>query len=61
MNPLDLLDGYKVYGVGLLTVGLGVYKFYHGDGVGAANSILLGLGMLFGRHTLQKLETQVKQ
>ena len=61
MNPLDLFDGYKVYGVGLLTIGLGAYKFYHGDATGAANSILLGLGMLFGRHTLQKLETQVKQ
>jgi hypothetical protein len=27
---------------------------------GATNSILMGLGMVFGRHTLQKIEDKVK-
>ena len=61
MNQLKLLDGYKVYLVGAATVAFGVYRFSNGDVNGAASNILLGLGILFGRHTLQKIEAQVRQ
>lgn len=61
MNPFIALDGYKTYLVGLATVAYGIYQFYTGDTNGAANHILAGLGILFGRHALQKIENQVKQ
>jgi hypothetical protein len=57
---LTIADGYKVYIVGFATIAFGVYKFSLGDMTGATNSILMGLGMVFGRHTLQKIEDKVK-
>lgn len=59
MDQLKFLDGYKVYIVGAATVVFGLYQFHSGNVNGATTNILLGLGMLFGRHTLQKIEKKV--
>lgn len=59
MNPLVLTNGYKTYVVGLATVAFGIYQFAAGDINAATTSILTGLGILFGRHALQKIESKV--
>ena len=56
---LSFLDGNKVYLTGLAAVVYGVYQFWHGDVPAATQSILMGLGLIFGRHTLQKIEQKV--
>lgn len=58
MNPLSFFDGYKTYAVGFGLVAYGVYQYSVGD-PNAMTTILNGLGFLFGRHTLSKLEDKV--
>lgn len=60
MDSLGFLDGYKVYAVGFGLVAYGIYQFSNGDS-NAAATILNGLGFIFGRHTLQKLEQKVSK
>lgn len=56
---LTFLDGNKVYLTGIASVAYGMYQFYNGDTNGASQSIIMGLGLIFGRHTLQKIEQKV--
>lgn len=57
---MNMFDGYKVYLTGAAAVAYGVYQFSLGDTAGATQSILFGLGLIFGRHTLQKIEQKVE-
>jgi hypothetical protein len=45
----------KTFWTGLATLGFGIYRVIQGE-VDGAETILLGIGMIFGRDAIAKLE-----